>query len=90
MWKRLLNNSVLLLAVCLVFWGWKVPGERNSVSVATRSPEAYSTPDSAQAPLASESWRVVRVADGDTITVVQGNRKGVWSKIVGGGKLSRK
>jgi len=73
MWKRLLNNSVLLLAVCLVFWGWKVLGEKK-VSVAPQSPEAYSTPNNRKAPL-TESWRVVRVADGDTITVVRGSLK---------------
>jgi endonuclease YncB( thermonuclease family) len=58
MLKNFLYNSPLLIAVVLVFLGWKVLGDKWS-------------PDSDKAPPPTENWIVTKVSDGDTITVMQ-------------------
>lgn len=44
-------------------------------SSKTELPNPSSSPQSKPSPRSGESWQVIKVADGDTITVTQGDRK---------------
>lgn len=60
MLKNFLNGSPLLLIGLLVFLGWKLLGDNKTW-----------TPDSGKAPPLADTWTVIKVSDGDTITVRQ-------------------
>jgi micrococcal nuclease len=60
MLKNFLNSSPLLLIGMLVFLGWKLLGDNKNW-----------TPESGKAPPLADTWTVIKVSDGDTITVRQ-------------------